>query len=224
MKKLLELMQSSTNELETSAPIQPPSTSTKSPKFAFPTFRGKPLAMALYQQQHPKRRRLARQPPAEPKKRRPRKVPSDLPTRDKLGKFSHPSSTTPTLPTEFSSMDPTLTPASSEQVPTVLTEPVSPAAAVQVTETVAPAQVDASLLTPVFFMEASTALYNKLLFPMPSPDELVSFILPNFIITKISDHQSFFLCREQFFKSTLMRNSFYFLKQISDPHLFHILS
>ena len=176
MKELLELMQSSTNELETSALVQPPSTSTKSPKFPFPTFRGKPLAMALYQQQQPKRRRLARHPPAEPKKRRPRKVPSVLPTRDNRGKFSQPSSTTLALPTESSSTDPTRTPALSEQVPAVMAEPVSPAAAVQVTETVAPAQVDASSLTPVVFMEASIALYNRLLFPQPSPEELATFI------------------------------------------------
>ena len=69
----------------------------------------------------------------------------------------------------------------------------------QVTETVAPAQVDASSLTPVVFMEASTALCNGLLFPQPYLEELATFIWSNFIITKLDNHQSYFLCRENHF-------------------------
>ena len=55
---LIRAMKNKTNELQTSDPAELPST-TKSPKIAFPTFRGKPLAMALYQQQ---RKRVARMP------------------------------------------------------------------------------------------------------------------------------------------------------------------
>ena len=198
MYELIEAMKSKTNELETSAAVQPPPVTSKGPKIVCPTFRGKPLAMALYQQQ--KRKRVARQPPQpEPKKRKPRKTPSVMPTRDKRGKFSHQSSTTPAQPTEASSTDTTRTPVSSEQVPAVVTEPISPPAAEQVTETSNSTQAVASPTTQVVFMDVSTAFYNGLLFPNPSPNELASFIWSNYIIAKLTDNQSLYFCREQFF-------------------------
>ena len=43
---LIRAMKNKTNELQTSDPAELPST-TKSAKIAFPTFRGKPLALAL---------------------------------------------------------------------------------------------------------------------------------------------------------------------------------
>ena len=120
---LIRAMINKTNELQTSDPAELQST-TKSPKIAFPTFRGKPLAMALYQQ---KRKRMARVPgQLEVKKRRSRKPPSVPPVRDAKGKFLNLKSTGPAHPTESSSMDTTRTHGSSEQVPFLMTECVSP--------------------------------------------------------------------------------------------------
>ena len=107
---LIRVMKNKTNELQTSDPAELPST-TKNPKIAFPTFRGKPLAMAVYQQQ---RKRVVRVPgQLEVKKRRSRKPPIVPPVRDAKGKFLNLKSTGPALPTESSSMDTTRTPGSS---------------------------------------------------------------------------------------------------------------
>ena len=123
VKDLIRAMKNKSNELQTSDLAELPST-TKSPKIAFQTFRGKPLAMALYQQ---KRKRVARVPgQLKVKKRRSRKPPSMPPVRDAKGKFLNLKSTAPALPTEPSSMDTTRTPGSSKQVPFIMTEPVSP--------------------------------------------------------------------------------------------------
>ena len=56
--ELIQAMKNRTNVLNTSAPVDP-LTTKKSPTLTFPTFRGNPLAMALYQ---PKRQRVARVP------------------------------------------------------------------------------------------------------------------------------------------------------------------
>ena len=114
---LIRAMKNKTNELQTSD-LAEHLLMTKSPKIAFPTFRGKPLAMALYQQ---KRKRVARVPgQLEVKKRRSRKPPSVPPTRDSKGKFSHLNSTGSALPTESSLMDTTRTPGSSKQVSLIM--------------------------------------------------------------------------------------------------------
>ena len=120
---LIWAMKNKTNEMQTSDPAELPST-TKSAKIAFPTFRGKPLAMALYQQN---RKKVARVPgQLEVKKRISRKPPTVPPVRDSKGKFSHLNSTDPAIPTESFSMDTTQTPGSSEQVSSIMTELVSP--------------------------------------------------------------------------------------------------
>ena len=100
------------------------------------------------------------------------------PARDAKGKFLPPMTTPLAPPTEVSSMEMTRTPGSSEQVPPMVTEPASP------TEVVL--EVDSPYLT-------------GLTFPMPTPDELASFIDSSFIIPKLRENKSFFLCREQFF-------------------------
>ena len=192
---LIQAMQNKTSVMEASVPSQPPTTN---PKTALQKFRGKPLAMALYRQQ-PKRRRLARQPTqAEPKKGKPRKENSVLPSRDKLGKFITPNSTARLHASEALSMDTTQTPALSEQAPAVVIKPVSLAAEKPITELTSSAQPVAPATDQVLLMEVGTAL-KSLLFPIPTPDELATFIWTNYIITKLSDFQSYFLCREQFF-------------------------
>ena len=114
--ELIQAMKNKTNVLDTSAPVDP-LTTKQSPKYAFPTFRGKPLAIALYQQ---KRKRVARVPAkVESKKANFRKLPTVFPARDAKGKFGPPM-TMPFAPqTEVSSMETTRIPgttSSSEQV------------------------------------------------------------------------------------------------------------
>ena len=72
----------------------------------------------------------------------------------------------------------TRTPGSSEQVPPMVTKPAAP------TEVV---------------LEVESLYLTGLTFPMPTPDELASFIYAFFITPILSENKSFFLCREQFF-------------------------
>ena len=170
---LIRAMKHKTNELQTSDHAELPST-TKSAKIAFLTFGGKPLAMALYQQN---RKSVARVPgQLEVKKRRSRKQPSVPPVRDSKGKFSHLNSTGPALPTESSSKDTTRTPWSSEQVPLIMTEPVSPSpfdpepiSQPSATSTV---EADAPTTTQVVVLDVGSPPLTGLTFPMPTPDEL----------------------------------------------------
>ena len=126
VNELIRAMKNKTNELQTSAPAEHLTIATKSPKIAFPTFPGKPLAMALYK---PRRKRVARLPrmprhvgERKQKCRKPRSVP---PLRDSKEKFSLSSLISPTQATEVSSMtDTTPTQGSSERHPPILTEPV----------------------------------------------------------------------------------------------------
>ena len=174
---LIRAIKNKTNELQTSDPAEH-SLTTKSPKIAFRTFRGKPLAMALYQQ---KRKRVARVPgQLEVKKRRSRKPPSVPPARDSKGKFLNLKSTGPALPTESSSMDTTRTPGSSEQVPLIMSELVSPSppdpepiSQPFATSTV---EADAPATTQAVVLDVGSPLLTGLTFPMPKPDELASFI------------------------------------------------
>ena len=78
-------MKNKTIELQTSDPAEH-LLMIRNAKIAFPTFRGKPLAMALYQQ---KRKMVARVPgQLEVKQRRIRKPLFVFPVRDFKGKFS----------------------------------------------------------------------------------------------------------------------------------------
>ena len=138
----------------------------------------------------------------EVKKRRSRKPPSVPPARDSKGKFLNLKSTGPALPTESSSMDTTRTPGSSEQVPLIMTELVSPSppdpepiSQPSATSTV---KADAPTTTQAVVLDVGSPLLTGLTFPMPTPDELASFICTTFIIPKLTYNKSFFLCREQF--------------------------
>ena len=95
--------------------------------------------------------------------------------------------TTPLAPpTEVSSMETTRTPGTtslSEQVRPMVTEPE--------VEAVAPTEV---------VLKVDSPYLTGLTFPMPMPDELASFIYYSFIIPKLSENKSFFLCREKFFQ------------------------
>ena len=115
----------------------------------------------------------------ESRRRKSRKLPTVPPARDAKGKFVPPMTTSLVPPTKVSSMEMTRTPGLSEQIRPMVTEPAAP------TEVVL--EVDLPYLT-------------KLTFPMPMPDVLASFIYSSFIIPKLSENKSFFLCREQFFQ------------------------
>ena len=174
--KLIQAMKNKSNVLDTSAPVDPVTT-TKSPKLAFPTYRGKPLTMALYQ---PKRKRVARVPiQVESRKQKSRKLTTVPLARDAKGKFVPPITTLFAPETEVSPMETTRSPgttSSSEQVRRMMTEPV--------VEAVAPTEV---------VLEADTPYLTGLTFPMPMPDELALFIYSYFIIHKLSENKSFFL-------------------------------
>ena len=197
---LIRAIKNRTNKLQTSDPAELPST-TKSPKIAFPTFRGKPLAMALYQQ---KRKRVARVPgQLEVRKRRSRKPPSVPPVRDAKGKFLNLKSTGPALPTEPSSMDTTRTPGSSEHVPFIMTEPVSPSPLdpepISQFSASSTAEADAPTTTQAVVLDVGSPLLTGLTLSMPTPDELASFICNTFIIPKLTENKPFLLCRDQLF-------------------------
>ena len=200
VNNLIRAMKNKTNELQTSDPAELLST-TKSQKIAFPTFRGKPLAMVLYQQ---KRKRVARVlGQLEVKKRRSRKPPSVPPARDAKGKFLNLKSTAPALPTESSLMDTTRTPGSSEQVPLIMTKPVSPSPPdpepISQPSASSTVEADAPTTTQTVVLNVGFPLCTGLNFPMPTPDDLALFICNTFIIPKLTENKSLFLCRKQFF-------------------------
>ena len=194
-------MKDKTNELQTSD-LAKHLLMTKSAKIAFPKFREKLIAMALYQQ---KRKRVTQVPgELEVKKRRSCKPPTVPPVRDFKGKFSHLTSTGPALPTESSSMNTTRTPGSSEQVPLIMTEHVSPSSPpnpepISQLSGTSTFKADVPTATQAVVLDVDSPLLTGFTFPMPTPDELASFICTTFIIPKLTENKSFFLCREQFF-------------------------
>ena len=197
VNNLIRPMKNKTNELQTSDPAEL-SSPTKSAKIAFPTFWGKPLAMALYQQKRNKsgadagltRGKEAKKP----------KAPNRASGARFREKFPHLNSTGPALPTESSSMDTTWTPGSSKQVSLIMLEPVSPSPPdsepISQPSATLTVEADAPTTTQAVVLDVGSPL---LTFPMPTPDELTSFICTTFIIPKLTENKSFFLCREQLF-------------------------
>lgn len=201
ISELIQAMARKTNVLDTSELARPP----PKPKSAL-VFRGKPLAMELYK---PKRKRIARtacQPSKKSNSRRGLNVTAQ--TRDKSGHFGPCKSTAPVLPTESSTMDTTPTPAPSRVL--LETEPVSPAPPSQVIVDT-PVQVDVADSAPAstVVLDANSPLISSLTFPMPTAEELASFLYSNYIVPKLSEYPSFFLCRDQFY------NKFYHSQLIS---------
>ena len=190
---LIQAMATQTNVLDTSESAAPPPI-----RKTGLVFRGKPLAMALYK---PKRNRLSR----TPKPQSSRKPRNGLLSRDASGKFRNVKSKPRDRPTEASSTDTTRTPATSEQVLQIVTEPVSPAAPPediahaqsQVVEA-APNQVVAPSTQPLV-LDVTSPLIPSLTFPMPTSEELASFLYSTYIVPKLTENPSFFQCREQFY-------------------------
>ena len=60
-------------------------------------------------------------------------------------------------------------------------------------------EADAPTTTQSVVLDVSSPLLSGLTFPMPTPDELASFVCTTFIIPKLTENKSFFPCREQFF-------------------------
>ena len=125
----------------------------------------------------------------EVKKRRSRMPPNVPPARDAKGKFLNLNTTALALSTE-SSIYTTRTPGSSEQVPFIMTVTVSPLPSdpepifqPSATSTV---EADAPTTTQAFVLDVGSPLLTGLTFPMPTPDELASFICNNFIIPKLT--------------------------------------
>ena len=100
-------------------------------------------------------------------------------------------------------MNTTRTPGSSEQFPFTMTEPVSPSPAdpepISQPSASSTVEADAPTTTQAVVLDVSSPLLTGLTFPMPTPDELASFICTTIIIPKLTENKSFFLCREQFF-------------------------
>ena len=135
-----------------------------------------------------------------------RKPRNGLLSRDASGKFRNVKSKPRDRPTEASSMDTTRTPATSEQVLQIVTEPVSPAAPPedvahapsQVVEA-ASNQVVAPSTQPLV-LDVTSPLIPSLTFPMPTAEELASFLYSTYIVPKLTENPSFFQCREQFYQ------------------------
>ena len=196
ISELIQAMATQTNVLDTSESAAPPPI-----RKSGLVFRGKPLAMALYK---PKRKRIQRSP--KPPKCGSRKPRSGLLSRDASGKFSNAKSKPRDRPTEVSSMDTTRTPATSEQVLQIVTEPVSPAAppedvahALSQVVEAAPNQVVAPSTQPLV-LDVTSPLIPSLTFPMPTAEELASFLYSTYIVPKLTENPSFFQCREQFYQ------------------------
>ena len=196
ISELIQAMTNQTNALDTSESAAPPPI-----RKTGLVFRGKPLAMALYK---PKRKRVARTP--KPQSSGSRKPRNGLLPRDATGKFSNMKSTARAQPTEASSMDTTPTPATSEQVLQIVTEPISPAPPLetahqtlsQVAVDAAPNQVVAPSTQPLV-LDVNSPLIPSLTFPMPTAEELASFLYSTYIVPKLTENPSFFQCREQFY-------------------------
>ena len=158
-------------------------------------FRGKPLAMDLYK---PKRRRLARCPkPNAPCSRKSRNV--EL-KRDAKGHFAVLKSTPPAQATESSTTDTTRTPAQSKLPYPLLTEPVSPAPPSNTTNpTNQVVEADGQPTPQSVVLDVNSPMIHSLTFPMPTAEELASFLYSTYIVPKLTESPSFFLCREQFY-------------------------
>ena len=84
-----------------------------------------------------------------------------------------------------------------------MTEPVSPSPSdpgpIFQPSASSTAEADAPTTTQAVVLDVGSPLLTGLTFPMPTPDDLASFICTTFIIPKLTENKSFFLCREQFF-------------------------
>jgi hypothetical protein len=197
ISELIQVMEQQTNALETSGSVA--SRPNPIPKLIF---RGKPLAMDLYK---PKRKRIARSPkPNVPSSRKSRNV--EL-KRDAKGHFAVHHTTPRAQATESSTTDTTRTPAPSKPTYKVLTEPVSPdppsntiITANQVAEEVNRVAVaDGQPTTQAVVLDVNSPMIHSITFPMPTAEELASFLYSTYIVPKLTENSSFFLCREQLY-------------------------
>jgi hypothetical protein len=98
-------------------------------------------------------------------------------------------------------MDTTRTPAPSKLVDQIVTEPVSPAPPSDTITT--PNQVavaDEQLTSPPVVLDVNSPMIHSLTFPMPTAEELASFLYSSYIVPKLTETSSFFQCREQFYQ------------------------
>lgn len=192
ISELIQAMANRANVLETSVAAAPVPTAKKGL-----VFRGKPLAMELYK---PKRKRVSRLPkPQSSSSRKPRSV---ILKRDANGKFVNFKSTSRVRATETSTKDTTRTPVPSDQVPQIMTEPVSPAPPPSDIVIHTPNQVavaDALPATQAVVLDVNSPLIPSLTFPMPTAEDLASFLYSTYILPKLTEHSSFIQCREQFY-------------------------
>lgn len=190
INELIQAMEHQTNVLDKSESVAPRVT----PKSGL-VFGGKPLAMALYKQ---KRKRISRAPnPRSSISRKPRNL---VLKRDANGKFTNVKSSPHARPAVASAKDTTLTLAPSEQI---MTEPVSPAPPTVEQVYPTPTQDEgAEAVSPsqVCVLDASSPLLSSLSFPMPTAEELASFLYSTYIVPKLTEHQSFNVCREQLYQ------------------------
>ena len=80
-------------------------------------------------------------------------------------------------------------------------DPQPPTSTVPVTPT-ATADTKNTLQTtsnPGVLLDVVQSVTTELMFPVPTPDSLASFLYSNFIIPKLTENKSFFLCQNQFF-------------------------
>lgn len=190
ISEMIQAMEHQTNVLETSAAVAHRPSPT--PKLIF---RGKPLAMDLYK---PKRRRLARCPkPNAPCSRKSRNV--DL-KRDAKGHFAVLKSTPPVQATDSSTTDTTRTLAQSKLPFPLLTEPVSPAPPSNTTNpTIQVVEPDGQPTPQSVVLDVNSPMIHSLTFPMPTAEDLASFLYSTYIVPKLNESPSFFRCREQFY-------------------------
>ena len=113
--------------------------------------------------------------------------------RDAKGQFAILKSTPRDQAAETSTKDTIRTPAPSDHI---MTEPVSPAPPEITPNQVA--GVDAQSTSVV--LDVNSPLIPSLTFPMPTAEELASFLYSTYILPKISENSSFVQCREQLFQ------------------------
>ena len=197
ISELIQAMANQTNVLDTSESAAPPPI-----RKTGLVFRGKPLAMALYK---PKRKRIAavHQSLKAPVRENPETdccrgtQPESSATSSRNRAPGQPK------PRRWIRLR---HPRTSEQVLQIVTEPVSPAPPLetahhtpsQVAVDAAPNQVVAPSTQPLV-LDVNSPLIPSLTFPMPTAEELASFLYSTYIVPKLTENPSFFQCREQFY-------------------------
>ena len=109
---------------------------------------------------------------------------------------------------------------------TEFVSPVSPPNPEPISQFSATSTVEADVLTATqaVVLNIDLPLFTPLTLPMLTSNELALFICTTFIIPKLTENITFFLCREQFFTNTITHILFHSVNYTSEEHAFNSLN